>query len=93
MTTHFCNVEQSVPKGGPAFPTQNDSRYFHGMTVRDYFAAQAIPSAILDRPRSLWQAIRRLLGLTYVGSTVDPVHAAARAYAMADAMLAERGRA
>ena len=28
--------------GGPAFPTETDFNFFHGMTLRDYFAAKAM---------------------------------------------------
>lgn len=28
--------------GGPAFPSESDFKYFHGMTMRDYFAAKAM---------------------------------------------------
>ena len=30
--------------GGPAFPTQTEVKYFHGMTLRDYFAAKYMQS-------------------------------------------------
>lgn len=32
-----------MDKGGPAFPSENDRSYFHGMYLRDYFAAKALP--------------------------------------------------
>ena len=32
----------SKQTGGYAFPTQSDFEYFHGMTLRDYFAAKAM---------------------------------------------------
>lgn len=31
-----------IDNGGPAFPTQSDSHYYHGMTLRDYFATKAM---------------------------------------------------
>lgn len=34
--------------GGPAFPTQTDFTYQHGMTLRDYFAAKAMQSLVRE---------------------------------------------
>lgn len=39
--------------GGPAFPSQTDYTYFHGMTLRDYFAAKALP-VFLNNPETDW---------------------------------------
>ena len=35
-----------IDTGGPAFPTLTDDRYFHGMDLRDYFAAKALQGLI-----------------------------------------------
>jgi hypothetical protein len=44
-TTKPEKIEMNETKhGGPAFPTQTDDRYFHGMTLRDYFAAKYMQS-------------------------------------------------
>lgn len=63
----------------PAFPCHPDMEnpLYDGMTLRDYFAAQAM-QAFIDP--SQWQ------------STVGPISSevAFNAYAMADAMLEER---
>lgn len=60
----------------PAFPVQDASAWqAHGMTLRDYFAAKAMQSFILD-PSSL------------NGFGWD--HISAGAYQLADAMLAAR---
>ena len=32
--------------GGPAFPTETDFTHYHGMTLRDYFAAKALQGFI-----------------------------------------------
>ena len=32
--------------GGPAFPSKTDGFYFHGMTMRDYFAAKALQTFV-----------------------------------------------
>jgi hypothetical protein len=36
-------------KNMPAFPTENKTMFFHGMTLRDYFAAKAM-QAMLASP-------------------------------------------
>jgi hypothetical protein len=71
--------------GGPAFPTKNamqtgPSEYrFEGMTLRDYFASDAMNGLLAQ---SMGTAL-----------SSPPKDAAAYAYAVADAMLAERQRA
>lgn len=62
---------------GPAFPTQNAKMYFHGMTLRDYFAAKALPVVADNFPPTD-------LNLDWVAWV------SRNAYAMADAMLKER---
>jgi hypothetical protein len=71
--------------GGPAFPTvefegHGEDRYkvyLGGMTMRDYFAAKALPWCLEE------------LG----GNAEDqPPHYAQAAYQIADAMLAERAK-
>jgi hypothetical protein len=79
--------------GGPAFPvdtgstgdveygdfghqTGNTTWQFPGMTLRDYFAAKAMPTMI-----SMCQ---------YADGAWDHATVAQNAYALADAMLAER---
>ena len=37
------------PDGGPAFPTANGGSVDDGMTLRDYFAAKAMPALIQAR--------------------------------------------
>ena len=68
--------------GGPAFP----ETFIHdpGMTLRDWFAGQAL-GWMLACAREYWD--------THTGEPVQGCVAyAASAYAMADAMLAERDR-
>lgn len=62
------------PTGGPAFPT-NEMDWQDGMTLRDWFAGQA-----LANPRTFPD--ERDFG--------TPAEIAQQAYAVADAMLAER---
>lgn len=76
--------------GGPAFPSRDKTTFPHGVvehetpgaTLRDYFAAKALNGmmAALAHPQA-------------IGTYLKPEDAAATAqfaYALADAMLAER---
>lgn len=77
--------------GGPAFPIpqRDDERWDgghpDGMTLRDWFAGQALAGAVanLDGPRAISDAM----------SGINPSETlAVGCYAIADAMLAERER-
>lgn len=71
----------TINTGGPAFPvfpTDNHAGVDYGMTLRDYFAAKAIPTCIN-------------LAHNQDGSW-DEVSVAVAAYAVADAMIAERAK-
>jgi hypothetical protein len=68
-----------INKSGPAFPTGND--YEKGMTLRDYFAAQALTGA------QIWDAVLNGEKAQFCGG-VDKL--AEAAYAVADAMLKAR---
>ena len=81
-----------MKNGGPAFPAQHYdlAEGEHGMTLRDYFAAKAMPMALAEYRM-----------LTEVGEN-DPMgedwgvlfglsSVAAKAYQLADAMLEARG--
>ena len=72
--------------GGPAFPTDEEQSYsafddsldhFEGMTLRDYFAGQALCG---------------LLAKYNLNAPSDQGTIAQMSYELADAMLAERGR-
>lgn len=72
-----------IDTGGPAFPTDlldnygHVGGYSHGMTLRDYFAAQAMQGAISGRhPITHLQDAHELIAVA--------------AYAIADAMLKVR---
>jgi hypothetical protein len=83
----------SKPDGGPAFPVlhsidgnwvREPCKEYAGMTLRDYFAAAALPAIIADP----WYRAEQK-GVPYSklshGIALD-------AYAIADAMLAERAK-
>lgn len=69
----------------PAFPViAGQQVYTHGMTMRDYFAAQALASIGTWMPEH---------GGTDLGSKAAMQARALWAYEQADAMLAERAKA
>ena len=78
----------SSPENPNAFPAPDDGRPSdgYGMTLRDWFAGQALTS-IADRPLSH--------GMSQLApnSPMHPDKAAAAAYRYADAMLVERSKA
>jgi hypothetical protein len=68
-------MKETIEDGGPAFPERDmKGNLSSGMTLRDYFAGQAL-SSLIRHPDS-------------VGESEETV--AAWAYKAADAMLAER---
>ena len=74
---------KSYKNGGPAFPTRSIDEYFHGMSLRDYFAGQAMVGT----------CIAHVLVIVNSGKIPPQLSsdAASRAnYEIADAMLKER---
>lgn len=69
----------SKDNGGPAFPNEGYAR-FEGMTLRDYFAAEAMQGAISS-----------LINGELANSETDALLAKA-SYMIADAMLLERAK-
>ena len=69
----------SINDGGPAFPHDGQQDYTGGMTLRDYFAAQAMQPLVL--------AAMQVAGPE---SSVDFASIAASAYRMSDSMLKAR---
>ncbi len=72
--------------GGPAFPSQaNNTDKFEGMSLRDWFAGQAIIGVLgaYADPNARSRAKANGEGAT---------HMAEAAYVIADAMLAERAK-
>lgn len=92
--------------GGPAFPSQSIGPDFPpgyaGMSLRDYIAARAMQSVMLETQEtvtaSFWDWVKLQLvgyGLSFLHvkyTVVEGAHetAARRAYQLADAMLAAR---
>ena len=84
--------------GGPAFPcdlTSYDEEVvenFGGMTLRDYFAGEAMQSLIVETGRTL----QHCEGVNFKGLVIadneggTPTAIAEESYAMADAMLKAR---
>ena len=80
-----CGGNETKDTGGPAFPEGGNNvntqewEVYGGMTLRDYFAAKALP-AILER-----------LLVIRDNSIEDAIRISARdAYRVSDAMIAER---
>lgn len=74
----------------PAFPRSYVADGHNGMTLRDYFAGQALPAAfniLCAAPKGDYRSLADKLG-----SPKLPVLSARMAYAVADAMLAERDK-
>ena len=61
------------PTGGPAFPIETSDGYYSGMSMRDYFAGQALATMIAATAIKPW----------------SPELYAEMSYRVADAMLAE----
>lgn len=70
-----------INDGGPAFPSDNGVKYDSGMTLRDWFAGQAM-QALLSNPKLHQEIIKN--GNAH-GGWIE--HSA---WAWADAMLAAR---
>lgn len=68
---------------GPAFPGKTVMQHVPGMSLRDWFAGQALNGAISSRDQ--WSALRADRGAAGPGEYV-----AAFAYALADARLKAR---
>lgn len=88
------NAETKKPDGGPAFPVHDIVRhapYTGGISVRDYFAAQAMQVEITTACHSMKNA-QALVGAAKEARRTIEQQIAHNAYSMADAMLAERGK-
>ena len=75
-------MSNEINDGGPAFPVSLPGwgdNGASGMTLRDYFAAKALPAITAG-------------GTTGWAGKSDATTLAERAYAIADAMLAERAK-
>lgn len=45
--------EDLLRKGGPAFPSQSATAYIHGMSLRDWFAGQALSGLYADHTQEI----------------------------------------
>ena len=93
--TDTTNLIDEKPENPEAFPTcgyegiGGEATYQPGMTLRDYFAAAALP-ACLTASFAVCQQAAQDDRLEYIGTTVD--RAAIWAFRAADAMLKARVR-
>jgi hypothetical protein len=80
-----------VDKTIPAFPLEmvytQENEKFNGMSLRDYFAAQALPTAVKLNTQ---QYNRELGNAWFWDDEEDAAFAANVAYQLADAMMKER---
>ncbi len=75
--------------GGPAFPQKEPlTSDWEGMTLRDYFAAKAVAALITEPMWNEWQ-VAMVLEIGRKPLAGAELYASA-AYALADAMIAER---
>jgi len=95
-------MSNSKNDGGPAFPTQNGCEYAPGMSLRDYFAAAALPKLIeevgfywrkawADKVKAEempWHEIDDLTDADWLSRNAE--QAAIACYNFADEMLAAR---
>lgn len=76
-----------IDDGGPAFPQGEHGDHIGGMTLRDYFAGKALSAGISNEAKE-WELT------AWFGKNASCIKGeqivAARAYAIADAMLARR---
>ncbi|HEY5800925.1 MAG TPA: hypothetical protein VIT92_11940 [Burkholderiaceae bacterium] len=78
---------KAIETGGPAFPAENAGQsgpstyHFEGMTLRDYFAAQALPAVI-----------RQCYADTRSPDESQEDYFARACYAVSDAMLKARAQ-
>lgn len=87
--------------GGPAFPVMDHSEGIGsvlrdpGMTLRDYFAAQALPALLLGISQTHANNVSRGCNKALAEQETESAirRAPAAAYVMADAMLIERAKA
>lgn len=75
-------MNKDIKTGGPAFPTETAFDYKYGMTLRDYFAAQAMTGA------QVWDAVVNGKNAHLLDGGVKLL--AEISYAIADAMLEAR---
>ena len=85
--------------GGPAFPLINEHTHpttiSNGMTLRDYFAGQALSQLIKQEIREMRETAKGMDCFGDDESDEIPFHTsfiASESYAIADAMLAARER-
>ena len=71
--------------GGPAYPLQGENCYVSGMTLRDWFAGQALSHRVCDEPGHCHTMAER-------PKHPSPCEIAGKAYLIADAMIAEKRR-
>lgn len=78
-------------QGGAAFPSEDDNSYWHGMTLREYFAARS-PVTIFDAMIALGMSASSVGMLDEADRKAVFSTLAKMSLEYADAMLAERAK-
>ena len=52
MSVKLTDMERMAQHGGPAFPLNLPSTHYYGMSLRDYFAGQALAGMTADTHNS-----------------------------------------
>ena len=76
-------MSTTINDGGPAFPRDHRHEGHNGMTLRDWFAGQALQQFVGERDHQVWAHQR----FDEARQTI-----AKAAYSIADAMLAARSK-
>ena len=84
------NIDKK-PENPSAFPALHLNGH-EGMTLRDYFAAQALTqcTVVNYRPRNGFNYLKWLFGFKYKGCSMPVSAGAENAYIIADEMLKQR---
>jgi len=77
-------MEDKKETGGPAFPEEFQNDFESGMTLRDYFAAKAMPEVV-----KFLLSQGKFLGENYPNNNSV---AAGTSYIIADSMIKERSK-
>lgn len=82
--------EVKTPQNPYAFACTNENEIQEGMTLRDYFAAQAIQSPVSYKPINFYHWLKWAFGYSFKGCSRPHEENAIQAYELADAMLKQR---
>lgn len=86
-------MSEATRDGRHVFPNLGDGEAYDGMTLRDWYAGQIAPSVVSTKQVDPnYNGIMRRPPAPPPKMEFDPEETARKAYAFADAMLAEKGK-